>query len=197
MSTSIFFAEAFANEQIFKTMAWVFTMLSGVTSIALTIHKFGLSPAKRIGLIIGVISFGLVIVLLVIPGLSPFKGPAVISVSEEEQLQLLASELGDYSGGYKKTDDGFVSKPVKGEVNRVSEYVYAVMHPNGHFDAIYSGDFFEAQIDGKAVNCELIDVGKGRVLIVKGEEPEFVQLNSDQSENTFKVKKVPVQPKQA
>ena len=189
-------AEAFVNEHMMKTMAWVFTMLSGVASIALTIHKFGLPKWKQITLIVGVLSFGLVMVLVVIPRMSTFDGPAIITSEEAANLQVLASELGNYSGGYEKTEAGFVSKPVRGEVNRVSEFVYAVMHPNGHFDAIYSGDYFTAQIDGNEINCELIDLGDDRVLIVKGDDTEMINLSSDQEKNTFKVKKVTVQTKQ-
>ncbi|MDF1810949.1 MAG: hypothetical protein P1V20_02005 [Verrucomicrobiales bacterium] len=196
MDTIFSQTEAFANEHILKTLAWVFTMLSGAASIALTIHKFGLPKWKQVSLIVGVLTFGLVMVLFVIPKMSTFHGPSVITVQEAGQLQALASELGDYSGGYEKTEEGFVSKPVRGEVTRVSEFVYAVMHPNGHFDAIYSGDFFKANLGGTEVNCELIDLGDDRILIVKGAEAEFVNLNSDQEENTFKIRRVPV-PKQA
>lgn len=190
-------SEFFLNESMMKVMAWVFTMISGVASIALTIHKFGLSKWKQIGLICTILAMGLAVVVFVIPRFSSFDGPAVLSIEDTKQLQILARELGNYSGGYEKTDDGFVSKPVSGEVNRISEYVYAVMHPNGQFDAIYSGDFFVAQIDGAEVNCELIDVGNDRVLIVKGKDTEFIDLKADQSGNTFKVKKVPVQPTSA
>lgn len=196
MDTLFSQTEVFANEQIMKTLAWVFTMLSGVASIVLTIHKFGLPKWKQITLIFGVLAFGIVMVLVVIPKMSTFNGPSVITVQETSQLQALASELGNYSGGYEKTDEGFVSKPVRGEVNRVSEFVYAVMHPNGHFDAVYSGDFFKANLDGTEVNCELIDLGDDRILIVKGSDAEFVNLNSDQTDNTFKVRRVAV-PKQA
>ena len=118
----------------------------------------------------------------------------MIHLTESHHLQALHGELGDNSGGYLKTEDGFISRPVDGEVARVSEHVFAVMHPNGHFDAIYSGDFFKAEIDGKIVNCELIDLGDGRILIVMGEDTEIVDLNSDQSDNTFKIRKVPVTP---
>ena len=196
MDTFFAATESFTNEHLLKTMAWVFTMLSGVASIALTIHKFGLPKWKQISLIVGVLAFGLVMVLVVIPRMSTFTGPAVITVAETSELQALASELGDYSGGYEKTEDGFVSKPVRGEVKRVSEFVYAVMHPNGHFDAIYSGDFFKAELDGSTINCELIDLGDDRILIVKGEDAEFVNLNSDQEDNTFKIRRIPV-PKEA
>ena len=193
-----FFAETYANDHMLKTLAWVFTLISGVASITLTIHKFGLPKWKQITLIVAVLSLGLITVFFVIPKMSTFDGPAIITVNETEHLQALASNLGDYSAGYEKTADGlFVSKPVSGQINRVSEYVYAVMHPDGRFDAIYSGDFFTAQIKGKEVNCELIDVGNDRVLIVKGDETEFIDLSSDQSDNTFKIRKVPVQPKQA
>ncbi|MDF1753437.1 MAG: hypothetical protein P1U89_11730 [Verrucomicrobiales bacterium] len=196
MDTLIAEAESFTNEHVLKTMAWVFTMLSGVASITLTIHKFGLPKWKQISLIVGVLGFGLLMVLVVIPSMSTFSGPQVISVQETNQLQALASELGDYSGGYERTEEGFVSKPVRGEVKRVSKFVYAVMHPNGHFDAIYSGDFFKANLDGATINCELIDLGDDRILIVKGSEAEFVDLKSSQDDNTFKIRRVPV-PKQA
>jgi hypothetical protein len=182
----------FINENIMKTMAWVFTMISGVASIALTIHKFGLPKGKQISLIVGVLAFGLVMVLVIIPRLG---GPQVISSQETKHLQALVSELGMYSGGYEKTAEGFVTKPLQGEVKRVSEFVYAVMHPNGHFDAVYSGDYFKASLGGNTVNCELIDLGNDRILIIKGTETEFVQLNSSQENCTFKIKRVPI-PKQ-
>ncbi len=186
------------NEQIFKVMAWVFTVLSGVTSIALTIHKFGLTPAKRIALIIGVVCFGLVVVVLVaVPGISPFAGPPSIDKADREQIEALHEFLGSNSGSYRKTDGGWVTVPSPNEVNRTSEFVFTVMHPNGDFDAVYSGGYFDAEIDGQVISCELIDVGKDRVLIVMGEAHEFVELKSDQSENIFKVRKVRVQPRQA
>ncbi len=190
--------EVFANQHLLKTLAWVFTMISGVASITLTIHKFGLPKWKQITLICGVLAFGLAVVFFVIPRMTTFNGPAMLSVEDTQHLQALASELGDYSGGYEKTEAGFVSKPMRGEVNRVSEHLFAVMHPDGHFDAIYSGDFFTAQIDGSEVSCELIDMGDDRVLIVRGDDTEIVKLGADQSKNTFKIKKVSVQqPRQA
>lgn len=189
----VLLAETYVNENLLKTLAWVFTLISGVASIALTISKFGLSKGKQITLIAGTLGFGLAVVFFVIPQLSKSSAPDVITMDETKDLQLLAGVMGDFSGGYKRTANGIVSEPARGSVNRVSEHVYAVMHPNGDFDAIYSGDFFEATVDGKQINCELIDLGSGRILIVKGEETEFVELDSDQSKNTFKIKKVSVQ----
>ena len=191
------FAETYANEQLFKVMAWVFSALAGVASIALTIHKFGLPVWKQVSLVGGVLAFGLTMVFVVIPRMGTFGGPAFISLEKSKEIGVLASELGEFSQGYKITENGVLSQPLRGEVNRVSEWVFAILHPNGELDVIYSGDFFTAQIDGSDVNCELIDVGNNRVLIVKGEDSEIVNLKSDQSEKTFKVKKVPVQPKQA
>lgn len=190
-------AQGLIPEDIFKTMAWVFTILSGVASIALTIHKFGLAPWKRVTLIVGVIIFGLAIVLVVIPA-TTLNAPQVVTEAEEKQISAVASELGDYSGGYSKDSDGNITtKIVSGEVNRVSEFVFAIQHPDGNFDAIYSGDFFTANLEGTETNCELIDLGEDRVLIVMGEKTEFIDLNKDQKENVFKVKKVQVKAKQA
>lgn len=186
---------SFVNDNLLKTLAWVFTLISGVASITLTIHKFGLPKWKQITLICSTLAFGLAVVFFIIPKVSPFEGPAILTAQETQQLQMLATHMGDSSGGYERTADGIVTKAIDGpvkSVTRVSEHVYAVLHSGGQFDAVYSGDFFDATVDGKTISCELIDLGNDRVLIVKGDDTEFIDLNSDQSKSDFKIKKVTV-----
>ena len=192
MDTSIL-AETFVNEHMFKTMAWVFTILSGVASIALTIHKFGLPVWKQVSLIVGILCLGLFMVVFVIPRLGGMSGPQVITTEQQQQIQAVEKELSSFSEGYEVTDQGIVTKAAVTTVNRVSEFVYAVQQPNGSLVVVYSGTYFDATIDGKTVECELLSLPDDRVLIVKGNnETEIVDLNSDQEGNTFKVQRVPV-----
>jgi len=184
-------ADLLNSEEFLKTMAMVFTVLSGIASIVLTLSKFGLGLWKKVTLTGSVLGLGLVMVIFFLTKASSL-GPKILSAQDTRSLSMLASELGEYSAGFTKTDAGIVSRPVRGEVTRVSEYIFAVMHPDGKFDAIYSGDYFPADINGTKVNCELIDIGGDRVVIVKGQQTEIIDLKSDQSNNTFKVKKIPV-----
>ena len=191
-------AEAVLNidESLLRTLAWIFTVLSAIVSIGLSIHRFGLSPAKRIIAIIGVIAFGITIAILFISDLSPFKRLVFITSDQAEQIKIAHGKDGNRSSGYEVTEDGVKEQTAGGELNRVSEFIYAVIHPDGKITAVYNGGFFDANLDGQVVNCELIEIGDDRILIIKGEELETVDLSSDQAENTFKVQKVPVKPLQ-
>lgn len=189
-------AEAVFNidESVLRTLAWIFTVLSAVVSIGLSIHRFGLSPGKRIVAIVGVLAFGVTIAILFISEWSPFRQFVFISNDQAEQIKVAHDKEGDRSSGYEVTEDGVTEKTAESELNRVSEFIYAVIHPDGKITAVYNGGFFDAEINGQVVNCELIEIGDDRVLIIKGEELETIDLKSDQAETTFKVQRVPVKP---
>lgn len=181
------------DEQLLRNLAWAFTVLSAVVSIGLSIHRFGLSPAKRIMAIVGVLLLGVAAAVLFISDLSPFNSFDFITKDQAEQIKTAHGKDGNRSTGYEITKDGVTEKSASDEVNRVSEYIYAVIHPNGNITAVYNGGFFEAEVKGRKITCELIDVGDGRVLVISGDNLETVKLGSDQAENTFKIQKVPVQ----
>ena len=184
--------EAF-DEHLLKNLAWVFTVLSAVVSIALSVHRFGLSAGKRIAVIIGFLVFGVSIALLFISDYSPLKRLQFITANQAEQIRQAHQQDGDRNSGYEVTDQGVVENSSNASVNRVSEYVYGVIHPDGKITAVYNGGFFDAQIDGRTVSCELIDIGDDRVLIIKdGDSIETINLKSSQADNEFKVQKVPV-----
>ena len=180
------------DEQILRNLAWVFTVLSGAVSIALSIHKFGLSPGKRIAAIIGVLLVGVTIAILFISDLSPFKQLRFLTSDQAEKIQTAHEKDGNRASGYEVTDDGITENSAGGVVNRITDYIYGVKHPNGDITAVYNGGFFDAEIGGRTVNCELIKIDSDRVLIIIGNDLETVSVSSDQTENTFKVQKIPV-----
>lgn len=182
------------DEQILRYLAWIFTVLSALVSIGLSFHRFGLSPKMRIFSIIGVIAFGVTIAVLFISDLSPFKRFDFITTNQAKLIRNAHDKDGNRSAGYEVTKDGVKENTAEDEVNRVSEYIYAVIHPDEKISAVYNGGFFDANINGSVVNCELIDIGEDRVLIIRGGELETISLKSDQENNTFKVQKVPVAP---
>ena len=180
------------DDQILRTLAWVFTLLSAVVSIALSIHRFGLSPGKRVIAILGTVSLGVVLAVLLISGVFPFNQLVFISKDQAKQIQDAHKKDGNHSSGFNVTESGVTNESAGATLNRISRYIYAVIHPNGNVTAVYNGGFFDAEIDGRTVSCELIDIGDNRVLIIMGSELETVVLGSDQEETRFKIQKVSV-----
>jgi len=180
------------DHQILNYLAWTFTILSGMISIALSLHRFGLSPYQRIGAIIGAILFGIAISILLISDASPLKRFKFINSDQFAKIQDAHNKDGFHSSGFVITDKGVQDQSAGGSVNRVSDCIYAVIQPNGAISAVYNGGFFDAEINGRVENCELIDIGNNRVIIIRGGQIETFDLNSTQSGNTFKVQKVPV-----
>jgi hypothetical protein len=181
------------DHQILQYLAWTFTVLSAVISIAFSLYRFGLSPFQRMGAIIGAIIVGVAISILLLSDASPLKRFKFINAAQFEQIQTAHDKDGTHSSGFIITKDGGVQdKAAGGTVNRVSDYIYAVIHPKGTISAVYNGGFFDAEINGRVENCELIDIGDNRVLIIRGGQLETFDLGSTQTTNTFKVQKVPV-----
>jgi len=169
----IFLAEAI-DDAVLRNLAWVFTVLSAVVSIGLSVYRFGLSPKLRIVAILSLIVLGVTVAFLFISDLSPLKrGLDLLTGTQKEEIV-----------------DGLEDD----EVNRITEYIYAVIPPDGKLVAVYNGGFFDTEINGQIVTCELIEIGDDRVLIIKGEELETIDVTSKQTENSFKVQKVPVPP---
>ncbi len=182
------------DHQILQYLAWTFTVLSAIISITLSLNRFGLSPVQRVGAIIGAIVVGVAISILLISDASPLKRLKFINALQFEQIQTAHDKGGSRSSGYIITDKGVQDKAAGGSVNRISQYIYAVIHPNGTISAVYNGGFFDAEINGRVENCELIDIGDNRVLIIRGGQLETFNLGSTQTANTFKIQKVPVSP---
>lgn len=195
LKCSMILAESVINldDQLLKTLAWTFTILSGAISIALSIHRFGLSPGKRIATIAGVLVFGFLVALLLISPYSPFRHIGFISKDQVQDIQDAHNKAGNQSSGYEMNDDGELTEnPAETEVNRISEFIYVVVHPDGKISGVYNGSFFDAVLGGQTVSCELIDIGGDRVLIIWGDQLETIELGSAQEDTTFKVQKVPV-----
>ena len=186
--------QSFLNSDILQALAWIFTVLSGVASIALTIHKVGLAPWKRVILIVGVIILGLVIVLVVIPATNTMSGPAVVSVEERTNAQTITQTIGaNHIGAITQDQDGNLNTVVaRGGVKRVSQTMYAIQVPDGSKVYVFSGASFDAEIDGQKTNCQLLEAIEGQVIIVYGNNALPVQLEGDQSSSLFKVEKLSV-----
>lgn len=180
------------DERILSTLAWVFTFISGAVSIILSINRFGLTPGRRNIIIAGLLSFGLIVVALYVADIFPFSRFVFVTREQAAQIRAAHEKDGNHSSGYTVTQTGVTEQPAGGQVNRVSDFIYAVKQPNDTIIAVYNGSYFDADVNGKKVNCELIDIGDGRVLVIIDGRMETNLLSTDQANNTFKIQKVPV-----
>ncbi len=187
-------AMTYISDEVLQALAYIFTALSGVASIALTIHKFGLSPWKRVLLIVGVIIFGLAVILVVIPAVTNASGPFLVTQQEQATVSALTSAVGanNISSIAQTADGNLTTVAATGGVKRVSKVMYAVQTPDGGKAYVFSGAAFEAKIGEQTVNCQLLEAIEGRVIIVYGDQVDQIDLNGDQAENPFKVERLVV-----
>lgn len=89
------------------------------------------------------------------------------------------------------TIEQFEEKHLKKQTGR--DVAFYVLHPDGKITELYSGDFFPANISGETVSCEFIELNQDQVLIVMGDTTDFIDLNSNQSDNIFRVRKQKVE----
>tara|TARA_R110002096_G_scaffold147671_27_gene307900 strand:- start:10028 stop:10606 length:579 start_codon:yes stop_codon:yes gene_type:complete len=190
----MFPAITYVSDEVLQALAYIFTALSGVASIALTIHKFGLSPWKRVLLIVGVIIFGLAVILVVIPAVTQSQGPGFVTQQEQETVNTLTKYVGGSNiSSITQTPDGnLTTVAATGGVKRVSKVMYAVQTPDGNKAYVFSGAAFDTSIGGKQVNCQLLEAIEGRVIIVYGDQVDQIDLNGDQENAIFKVERLVV-----
>ncbi len=187
-------ANFFVSDQVLQTLAYIFTALSGVASIALTIHKFGLSPWKRVLLIVGVIMFGLALLVVIIPQMNKSHGPAIVTQQEQDTLNQLTQYVGasNIAAVTQSADGELATVAATGGVKRVSKTMYAVQTPDGGKAYVFSGAAFDCEVDGQRVNCQLLEAIEGRVIVVYGDKVDQIDLGGDQEDATFKVEKLVV-----
>lgn len=190
----MFPAITYVSDEVLQALAYIFTALSGVASIALTIHKFGLSPWKRVLLIVGVIIFGLAVILVVIPAVTSSQGPGFVTQAEQTTVSTLTQTIGgnNISSITQLPDGNLTTVAATGGVKRVSKVMYAVQTPDGSKAYVFSGAAFDTTIDGSKVNCQLLEAIEGRVIIVYGDQVDQIDLNGDQENAIFKVERLVV-----
>jgi len=182
---------------ILQALAWIFTALAGVASLSLTIHKFGLSPWKRVMLIVGAIAFGLAVVLIVVPQAyeesqdeSPNAGANALAGIDQEFLKSLI-DSGSVSGMMIR-DDGsmelvFATEPSAPKSNdlvavelpesaRTKGGVQYVLAP--------SGSTMQTQVGSETLG---ISVDDDNVIAALGDDVEFYDRNTEQGASKFKI----------
>lgn len=186
---------------ILQALAWIFTALAGVASISLTILKFGLSPWKRVMLIVGTIGFGLVVVLLVVPMAynedasdkpATSGGMAVAGVDKEFLQALIAS--GTVSGMMIR-DDGsmelvFATEKVQGSADDlVAVDLPENARAQGDVDTVLalSGSTVQAQVGAESLG---VSVDDDNVIVSLGNEMEFLDRKNLGEAKDFKVSNV-------
>ncbi|MFT5467235.1 MAG: hypothetical protein ACI8UO_002339 [Verrucomicrobiales bacterium] len=133
---------------IIQVMACIFTILSGVASIALTIHKFQLKPWAKATLIVGVLIIGLVIVIAVVPMITAEPDPTKPTGPQASQADLdnatLVTELNGGAGAtgsvnFDKNGDP-LTIPTRGKVKRVTQKRYFLFSEDGSRAMLPSGE---------------------------------------------------------
>ncbi len=194
---------------ILQALAWIFTALAGVASMALTMMKFGLSPAKRLMLIAGTIAFGLVAVLVVVPFAYKQKegtvattdspapgaggGASLLGMDEDFVKTLIAQGL---ISGVIIRDDGSMELVVATEKSQQAnpEDLVAVelsddAKRQGEVDRVVavSGTAVQAQVGSETLG---VSVGDEDVIVTLGDEAEFLNRKSLEDAQDFKVTNV-------
>ncbi len=193
----------FISDDILQAVAWIFTALSAVASIALTIHKFGLSPLKRALLLFGIILFGLALVVFLVPGsrwglfdqpliggsggsggAAGGGGSTVVGGADLAAVREMIELIGaDRVNGLLFHDNGrievvFATAPVRRGPN---SQLYAVEfdEESGRGDGVrkavaFSGTSFEGKIGNRMQNVEIVESGGGEVLVSTDDGIEMV-----------------------
>jgi hypothetical protein len=186
----------YVSDEVLQSLAWIFTALSAVVSIAIGVAKFGLSPAKRAVLIVGIIIFGLAVAAVLIPGsrwgltgadLAAAESKGGAHVASEVDLvaiqQLIASVGPENVGGLVFEKDGnirilFNSSPV---ARRADSQLYAVQFgeaeaAKGGVEKVvaFSGASFDAEIGGRTQTVEILESGGDQVIIATEQGIEMV-----------------------
>lgn len=181
-------AISFLNFEIIQVLAWIFTVLSAMVSIALTIHKFGLTPGKRLGLIVGVIVVGLGAAAVLIPnakdwGLFDLEELAGSKSNQVDSLALIKELSKDPRfGGIEMRPDGsyqifYLSQAVQRPDNADLFQVELAGEKAGETKSFlaYSGTAIEAKIGGQKKTVEILDTGSDDIIVAAGDDVAVVK----------------------
>lgn len=162
---------------IIQIMACIFTILSGVASIALTIHKFDLKPWAKATLIVGVIGAGLFIVIAIVPLISTEQGPTKtvaeapeLTESDRENIKLF-NEL-DQGNDTIILDGkgGATTQAQRTQVGQVSKKRYILYTPDGARAVLPSGGIGKIELDGEVVDfsiSQMVGGGEAEALMIE------------------------------
>jgi len=189
-------------------LAWGVVALIGLACLALTIHRCGLRPGVRFGLLAVLILAGLAGVILLNPAhrgdvnQAGRQSPAVGVTSESDliAIQQVIEGIGrEYVSGMYFKEDGHIEpiiSPVPVERGGASK-LYAVQFQEGVATTgnvlkvvVYSGTPFEVPIGEQTQVVEVIASGDGDVLVSTEERLEFVNPRGDQSGSDILVEEV-------
>lgn len=144
-----------------KYLAYVFTVLSGMASIALTIHKFGLSPWKKVTLIVGVALAGLAVVFMITKFLGSEK---VFTEEEKKNLTRLVDAYGTDDVDVIEVDDdssALIAPTTGGGPKNFSTTFYSVEPPEGKRKVIKQNvEGATIKLDGKEVPIVITELSE-------------------------------------
>lgn len=158
------------TENLIPILAYVFTILSGAASIALTVHKMGLTTWKKVTVIVGVFIVGLLVVFIVIPNATEYKDEGEIAVEVLEDV--VEKEFISWYTVDRETNEVNFSG-TRGKTDRLLGARYKVRSPDkdAKYDVFaYAGESFEVELNGDAVTGKVIPghSGDGTVVIIYG-----------------------------